>query len=47
MTKDRFEMDARAETHLAECIDNLNQVERDLLQVDETSIELPGWLNDG
>jgi hypothetical protein len=41
---DYFTWDARAETGLPQYIANLNVVERDLLGVDETEIELPRWL---
>jgi hypothetical protein len=40
---DWFAMDARAH-QLNRYARNLNEVERDILGVDETEIELPGWL---
>jgi len=40
---DHFEMDARAED-LPKYVGNLHAVERDMLVVPETSIELPHWL---
>lgn len=41
---DRFSMDARAEENLPKCIKNLNTVERDYLQVPESKIALPDWM---
>ena len=40
---DVFAYDARADD-LPRYVDNLHQVERDLLGVDETDIELPSWV---
>lgn len=40
---DNFSMDARADD-LPTYVQNLNQVERDILQVAETSIDLPDWV---
>jgi hypothetical protein len=42
---DHFEMDARAED-LPKYVENLHAVERDMLVVPETDIELPPWLSD-
>jgi len=38
-----FEMDSRAQ-NLPKYVDNLHRVERDMLAVDESAIELPVWL---
>jgi hypothetical protein len=40
---DAYSMDARA-PDLPKYVTRLHQVERDLLSVDETEIELPGWI---
>ena len=37
-----YEMDARIE-ELPKYIENLHRVERDMLGVSETDIDLPGW----
>jgi hypothetical protein len=40
---DSYSMDARA-SDLPRYVENLNRVERDMLDVDESAIELPGWI---
>ncbi len=40
---DRFSMDSRADD-LPRCIANLNRVERDMLRVKESKIDLPDWM---
>ena len=42
-----FEMDDRAETQLPRYVDQLHQVGRDMLGVEETSIQLPSWMGRG
>lgn len=41
---DHFQYDDRAEELLQRFVNNLHQVERDMLGVDETKIELPDWI---
>lgn len=42
--KDGFSCDARAEEELPRYLRNLNAVERDMLGVDESDVELPPWI---